>query len=237
VEKRSIPPVVHGSAAQRDLLRQILRAMGPTQIRSVAIQRTSGNRVRLAMQPSRLDRSRVSTSVRLGWDAYVVAYSFLKRSRERGLPPVVGYSVAGETRAFRSLVPRILPRFDRQRIVAPVRRAVTRSGAARVVEFDLIRPAGPAFAVVVVANRPALFIQRRLGPVIAALNRIVPQVDGFYVAVTDARRSIVFAYSRVELRAMSSTTLWVRPDLLGCAEDLPVANEVDPDGAPPCPAG
>ena len=96
--------------------------MGPTQIRSVAIQRTSDNRVRLAMQPSRLDRSRVSTSVRLGWDAYVAAYSLLKRSRERGLPPVAGYSVAGETRTFRSPVPRILPRFDRQRIVAPVDR-------------------------------------------------------------------------------------------------------------------
>jgi hypothetical protein len=234
--ERSIPPVVHGSAPQRDVLRQILRAMGPTQIRSVAIQPTSGNRVRLAMQPSRLDRSRVSTSVRVRWDAYVVAYSFLKRSRARGLPPVVGYAVAGETRTFRSLVPRILPRFDHQRIVAPVRRAVTKSGAARVAAFDLLRPAGPAFAVVVVANRPAFFIQRRLAPVITALNRIVPQVDGFYVAVADAHRSIVFAYSRVELRGTSSTTLWVRPDLLGCAENLPVENEVAPDGAPPCPA-
>ena len=236
VEKPSIPPVAGGSSAQRDLLRQILRAMGPTQIRSVAIQRASGNQVRLVMQPSRRDPSRVSTSVRLGWDAYVVAYSLLKHSRERGLPPVSGYSVAGETRTFRSLVPRILPRFNRRRIVGPVRQAVTRSGAARIAELDLLRPAGPVLAVVVVANRPAPFIQRRLASVIAALNRIVPRVDGFYVAVTDARRSIVFAYSRVDLRATSSTTLWVRPDLLGCAEDLPVANEVAPDGAPPCPA-
>jgi hypothetical protein len=234
--ERSIPPVVHGSAEQREVLREILRAMGPTQIRSVAIQGAGGNRVRLAMQPSRLDRSRVSTSVRLGWDAYVVAYSFLKRSRARGLPPVVGYSVAGETQTFHSLVPRPLPRFERQRIVAPVRPAVTRSGAARVAEFDLLRPAGPVLAVVVVANRPAPFIRRRLAPVITALNRIVPRVDGFYVAVTDARGSIVFAYSRGELRRTSSATLWVRPDLLGCAKDLPVENEVAPDGAPPCPA-
>jgi hypothetical protein len=230
------PPVVGGGTVQRDVLREILRAMGPTQIRSVAIQRTSGGRMRLAMQPSRLDRSRVSTSVRLGWDAYVVAYSFLKRSRTRDLPPVVGYSVAGETRTFRSPVPRILPRFDRKRILAPVRRAVTRSGAARVAEFDLLRPAGPAFAVVVVAKRPAFFIRRRLAPVITALNRIVPRVDGFYVAVTDSSRSIVFAYSRVELRGTRSTTLWVRPDLLGCAENLPVENEAAPDGAPLCPS-
>ena len=236
VEKRSIPPVVHGSASQRDLLRQILRAMGRTQIRSVAIQPTSGNGVRLAMQPNRLDRSRVSTSVRLGWDAYVVAYSFLKRSRGRGLPPVVGYSVAGDTRTFRTPVPRILPQFDRQRIIGPVQRAVTRSGAASVAELELLRPAGPAVAVAVVADRPAFFIRRRLAPIIRALNRVVPRVDGFYVAVTDARRSIVFAYSRVELRGTSSTTLWVRPNLLGCAENLPVENEVAPDGAPPCPA-
>ena len=236
VEERSIPPVVHGSAAQRDLLRQILRAMGPTQIRSVSIQPTSGNGVRLAMRPNHLDRSRVSTSVRLGWDAYVVAYSFLKRSRGRGLPPVVGYSVAGDTRTFRTPVPRILPQFDRQRIIGPVRRAVTRSGAASVAELELLRPAGPAVAVAVVASRPAFFIQRRLAPIIRALNRIVPRVDGFYAAVIGAWGSIVFAYSRVELRGTSSTTVWVRPDLLGCAENLPVENEVAPDGAPPCPA-
>jgi hypothetical protein len=236
VEKRSIPPVVHGSAAQRDLLRQILRAMGPTKIRSVSIKPASDNGVRLAMQPNRLDRSRVSTSVRLGWDAYVVAYSFLKRSRERGLPPVVGYSVAGDSHTFRSPVPRILPQYDRQRILGPVQRAVARSRAASVAEFELLRPAGPAVAVAVVTNRPAFFIRRRLAPIIRALNRIVPRVDGFYVAVTDARRSILFAYSRVELRGTSSTTIWVRPDLLGCAENLPVENEVAPDGAPPCSA-
>ena len=165
-----------------------------------------------------------------------MAYSFLKRSRERGLPAVVGYSVAGDTRTFRSPVPRILPQFDRQRIIGPVQRAVTRSGAASVAELELLRPAGPAVAVAVVANRPAFFIRRRLAPVIRALNRVVPRVDGFYVAVTDDRRSTVFAYSRVELRGTSSTTVWVRPDLLGCAENLPVENEVAPDGAPPCPA-
>jgi hypothetical protein len=236
VEQGSVPPVVHGSAAQRGLLRQVLRAMGPTQIRSVAIQRTSDNQVRLVMQPSRRDPSRVSTSVRLGWEANVVAYSFLKRSRARGLPPVVGYSVAGETHTFRSLVPRALPAFEQQRIVRPVRRAVARSGAARIAEFDLLRPSGPSLAVVLVATRPAPFIQQRLAPVIAALNRVVPRVDGFYVAVTDARRSVVFAYSRIDLRGTSSTTLWVRPDLLGCAENLPVENEVAPDGAPRCPA-
>ena len=229
-------PIVHGSPTQREVLRRILRAVGPTQIRSVAIQRTSGNRVRLVMQPSRFDRSRANTSVRLGWDAYLVTYSFLRRSRERKLPPVGGFSVAGETRTFRSLTPRMLPQFDRRRIVAPVQRAVTRSGAAKVIEFDLLRPAGPAFAVVVAAKRPAYFLEHRFAPIITALNGIVPRVDGFYVAVTDARRSIVFAYSRVELRGTSSTTLWVRPDLLGCAENLPVSNEVAPDGAPPCPA-
>jgi hypothetical protein len=133
-------------------------------------------------------------------------------------------------------VPRVLPAFDWQRIVGPVRQAVTRSGAARVAELDLLRPSGPTLAVVVVATRPAQFIKQRLAPVITALNRIVPRVDGFYVAVTDARRSIVLAYSRVDLRGTSSTTLWVRPDLLGCAENLPVETEVAPDGAPPCPA-
>jgi hypothetical protein len=208
--------------------------MGGTEIRLVRIS-PAGRRVRLVMEPRRLDRSKANVSVRLDWEAYVVTYSLLRRSLERKLPPVVGFSILGERRTFRTLTPRVLPPFDRSRTVTPVARAVRKSGA-KVVELDLFRPAGPALAVVVTSDRPAAFIARRLGRLITALNRVARRVDGFYVALTDTRRSVVFAYSRIELRATSSTTLWVRPDLLGCAEDLPVANEVAPDGAPPCPA-
>jgi hypothetical protein len=164
----------------------------------------------------------------------MVAYSLLRLAPEHGLAPVVGFSVAGRKTAFRSLKPRVLPAFDRSRIVPPVGRAV-KASSAKLVEFNLFRPAGPAFAVVVASDHAARFIAAQLAPIIAALNRITGRLDGFYVAVVDARRSVVFAYSRLDLRGQTSTALYVRADLRGCAEDLPVANEVAPDGAPPCP--
>jgi hypothetical protein len=173
-------------------------------------------------------------SVRLEWDASILAYSLLRLAREHGLAPVVGFSVAGQKTAFRSPEPRILPAFDRSRVVPQVGRAV-RASRAKLVEFNLFRPAGPAFAVVIASDHAARFIDARLAPIVAALNRTTGRLDGFYVAVVDARRSVVFAYSRLDLRGQTSTALYVRADLRDCAEDLPVANEVAPDGAPPCP--
>ena len=109
-----------------------------------------------------------------------------------------------------------------------------RSGG-RLIEFNVFRPAGPAFALVVSAEHPGRFIQHRLEPIIAALNNIAPRVDGFYVAVTDSRQRVVFAYGRAEMRGENASTVYVREDLAGCAENLPVSVEVAPDGAPPCP--
>ena len=230
----SVPPISGGMPAQRALLRHVVTALGGTQVQRIAISRAGAGGVKLVMQPGRLDRSRASTSVRLQWDAQLVAYSLLRLSQQRSLPPVLGFSVEGQSRSFRSLRPRRLPAFARARILQPVQGAVTRSGG-RVVELNLFRPAGPALAIVAAANRPAQFIQDRLAPIISASNSVAPRLDGFYVAVVDNRGSVVFAYSKAQQRGVSSTALWVRPDLLGCALNLPVENEVAPDGAPPCP--
>lgn len=228
------PPIAGGSAAQRDGLQEVVRALGGTQIRRIALAPAGDGRVQLVMQPARFDRSRANVSVRLEWDASLVAYSFLRISLRRDLPAVQGFSVAGKERTFRSLRPRPLPRFDRGRIVPRVGRAVKKS-SGKLIEFNLFRPAGPAFAVVIAADHPGRFIQRQLEPIIVALNSIAPRVDGFYVAVTDSRRRVVFAYGRAEMRGENASTVYVRDDLAGCAENLPVSVEVAPDGAPPCP--
>jgi hypothetical protein len=115
--------------------------------------------------------------------------------------------------------------FDRGAIVRPVGRAVRRSGA-KVIEFNLFRPLRrPAFAVVVSSHSPARFIERRLARIISAFPE--QRLDAYYVAVADARRKVVFAYSAVGAAAF---TYYVRPDLVGCAKKLPIANEIDPEG-------
>lgn len=235
-EKSTATPIAGGTKAQRALLREILRAMGGTQIQRIRVE-SSTDGLRLVMWPPRLDRSRANVSVRVGWDAHVTAFTFARLSRARGGPSVAGYSILGQRTAFGSTKGRTLPLFDRRKIVRPVGRAVKRSGA-RLIEFNLFRPRGPAFAVVVEAPKPARFIELRLAPIIAALNSVSRRIDGFYIAVADAKRSVVFAYGRVDLPpGLNSTTLYVREDLTGCAESLPVQNEVAPDSDPPCPRG
>ena len=228
------PQIVGGSGTQRESVREVVRALGGTQIRRIAIIRSGNGRVRLAMQPARVERARANVAVRLEWDAAMVSYSSLRLSRARGLPAVLGFSVASAQITFRSLRPRALPRFDRRRIAPAVARAVKRSGG-RLVEFNLFRPAGPAFAVVVAADHPGRFIEQRLEPIVVALNTIAPRLDGFYVGVTDARRRVVFAYGRAETRGETTARLYVRNDLAGCAENLPLSVEAPPDGAPSCP--
>lgn len=235
VDAKAGVPIVGGSSAQREILRDVVHALGGTQISKITIVPLGQGRVRLVMQPARLDRSRPNVAVRLEWDASMVTYAFLRRSRLSGLPAVEGFSVGGKTMSFRTPNPRILPRFDRTSIAPPVGRAVRRSGA-KVIEFNLFRPAGPAFAVVVQSDHPARFLQRRLEPIIVAMNGVTPRLDGFYVAVTDPERRVVFAYGRAEQRGVSTATVYVRDDLAGCAENLPVSVEVAPDGAPSCPS-
>jgi hypothetical protein len=116
-----------------------------------------------------------------------------------------------------------------------VSRAIRASGARRI-ELNVFRPAGAVDVAAVVQTRdPAAFIDRRLDGIIRALNLITPRrLDSYYVAVVDETRTVVFAYSAAETQGMF--TFYVRPDLYGCADDLPIQNEVAPDGAPPCPA-
>jgi len=228
--------ITGGTKAQRMLLREVVHAMGGTQIRGVRIE-SAGDGAYLDMQPAHLDRSRANVSIRVAWEAHVTAFSFAKRSRAHGLQSVAGLTVLGRLTSFRNMRGRVLPPFDRGRIVRPVSRALEGSGA-RLIEFNLFRPEDPALAVVVATPTPARFIEKQLGTIITTLNTVARRIDGFYVAVTDGARSVVLAYGRVDLPpGVLSTNLYVRPDLIGCAESLPVENEVAPDGAPPCPSG
>jgi hypothetical protein len=223
--------IVGATKAQRTVLRGILESMGGTLIERIELARLRDGRVRVDFQPRELGTPR---TVRIAWDEGVVAMMFARASRERRLPPVAGYVGTAQGRATGARVPVSGNRasFDRSAIVKPVGGAVRRSGG-RVIEFNLFRPLDrPVFAVVISAPRPGRFIERRLAPIINAFPE--GRLDAFYVAVTDARRKVVFAYSAV---GVSAFTYHVRPDLAGCAKNLPIANEIDPeDVAPPCPA-
>jgi hypothetical protein len=225
--------------------------MGGTLIRRIAISPTTGGAdcidpkactrispaagkgVRLVMHPAQLDPSHENVRVRREWDADIVSYSFFRISLEHRLPFVYGFSIDGQREWFRSSQPSVLPTFDRSRIVPPVRRAVKRSGTS-VIEFNLFRPAGAAFAVVVGTDHPGPFIEHRLSALLGALQGVETRLDGYYLAVTDSRRSVVFAYSST--RGFGLTRLYVRPDLARCAllPEIGFPGEL-PDGTPPCP--
>src|SRR5262245_21358047 len=71
--------IVGGSAAERAVLRQIVAALGTTRIPELRIVPVDGGVKR---------RTHVRAS-RPSWDTLVVAGSFLERSAELGLPPLV----------------------------------------------------------------------------------------------------------------------------------------------------
>jgi hypothetical protein len=227
--------ITGGTVAQRAELRAILKSLGGTQITSVRIS-SSPKGVSLFMEPAGFASTLGEVVPRVMWDAQLTAHAFAQASRTHGFAPVTQFSVFGAPQMIDPSSTRVLPSFDRKAIVPPVGQALKRAGA-RLIEFNLFRTPDPAFAVVVVAADPARFIKRRLAPIIDALNRATARTTGVYIAVTDARHSVVFAYALVDTSRSRSTSLYVRPDLVGCAELLPVENEVAPEGAPPCPQG
>lgn len=229
--------IVGGTAGERALLRGIVLRLGGTSIARIAVVPSTKYGVLLEFEPRGTSTTPDQYRVRLQWEESLVAAMYKRRARAAGLRTAVDFS--GVLHPLQSRELRLatccLRPFRREHIVTPVRSAVRQAGG-KLVELNLFRPADPAFAVVVQAARPAAFVQRRLGRIILALNTVARRrLAGFYVAVTDRTRSVVFAYSALEV--LGTYTYFVRPDLLGCAKELPIANEVAPDLDPPCPSG
>lgn len=222
------PSVVGGSAAQRVLLRRILRRADRSGIAQVRIQRATGA-VRLVFEPTAVP---ANTQTRVRWSQDLVAASFFVRSIERGLPRVAGYRAAGGGRSFSTLPRHDEGPLDRRALRVSLASALSAPGV-RVRELSFFRPRGPAVAIVVQAAAAVDFAARRLGRVIRALDSFGDELDGYYFEVTSQDRQTLFAYGVAG--AAGSFSVTVANQLARCAARLHLRVAISSHGVPPCP--
>lgn len=229
--------IAGGSAAQRLLLRSVLRAFGPSEITRIAIR--PAPRIRKATPGSVLialhtlygvDTKQVDL---LGeWEGWVVGAAFRDRSERAGLPRVFlertpeGLEQIGDRASAK---PYAGP--STARVKGELRRAVQRSGA-HMVTLQVGQPFGAAALMRIQTTRPAAwFLARRLGAIITvATDRF--RNDGLYLTVYDRSGQLIFSMANGTRVAIGADGVAVRR-LQGCN---PIANIGAAGGTQPsCP--
>jgi hypothetical protein len=184
------PAITGGSAAERALLRTIVGAMRPSEIRTLTIEPPDG-----PWHPSApgdveilgtLAPSTKGHENSLGeWETWLVGAAFRDRSAELGLPRVLVVGEAGSgaqrvTGGARSprASPAGLPAF-RRRVVG-----AAKASGARIVAVRVGVPDGYSADVTLQVSRPVPFLRRRLGPLQARLAGL--HDDGVFIAVYEA---------------------------------------------------
>lgn len=229
--------IVGGTAAQRLLLRSVMRAFGPSEITRIAIRpaplvrkATPGSVLIVLHTLYGVDPKQVD---QLGeWEGWIIGSAFRDRSEQAGLSRVFleqtpeGMEQIGDRASARPYAgPSVA------RVKDELRRAVRRSGA-RIVTLDVGQPLGPAALVRIQTTRaPAWFLARRLGAIITATaDRF--SYDGLYMTVYDRSGQLIFSMANGSRMEIGADGVAIRR-LVGC-------NPIDNMGAigyepPPCP--
>jgi hypothetical protein len=217
--------IAGGSAAQRLLLRSVLRTFGPSEITRIAIR--PAPRIRNAPPGSALIALHTLYGVDtkqldlLGeWEGWVVGAAFRDKSERAGLPRVFleqtpeGLHQIGDRASAK---PYVGP--SAARVKGELRRAVGRSGA-HMVTLQVGQPFGAAALMRIQTTRPAAwFLARRLGAIItAATDRF--SYDGLYLTVYDRSGRLIFTMANGTRMAIGADGVAVRR-LEGCN---PIAN-------------
>jgi hypothetical protein len=232
-EVETVPPakltttIVGGTPKQREIIEQTLAGLGPTKIHSVWVRdKISEKWAGTAPESVGIDVKYKGTDGFTGWQAWVVANVFGRRSLEFGLQPVAVVGVNGDRSAgldWSSDAKGVaMTRAEADKALRQVAKIAAKHDASTSIR--LFEPSRLAFAVEFRTARPAEFLLKGLGAAARPLE--TSNHDGLYVKVLDANGERV-----LEL----SNGLWVRPDLISCS---PYSYYGNPDeSVPPCPAG
>ncbi len=211
--------VTGGSPAQRRLLHRILRDVGRTRIRRIAIDRGV---LRLA--------SPASDRVTL-WQSFVIGEAFRDGSARQGLAPVttvvapngVGYGGLDTSRD-----PRRHPSAD-DRLAALVRAAAARSGG-RLIGLHIVDADGPAADIALQTRSPARFLARRWPRFTRAIAGSPTAQAGLLITLVGARgRPVAWTLSAAAIGG----AVWIRPALAGCDPlRIPEPSGYDPPACP-----
>ena len=184
------PAITGGSAAERALLRTIVREMRPSQIRALTVEPPDGPwhpsapgdvEVLATLAPA----TKGHENSRGEWETWLVGAAFRDRSARLGLPRVLVVAEAGSgaqrvTGGARppAAGPSGLPAF-RRRVVA-----AAKASGARIVAVRVGVPDGYSADVTLQVSHPVPFLRHRLGQLRSRLTGL--HGDGVFIAVYEA---------------------------------------------------
>lgn len=189
------PVIDGGSPAERALLRRIVRAMRPTQLRTLTVE--PALKQWHPLRPGDVELAATEAHVARGhdnslgdWEAWLVGGAFRDRSASLGLPRVV--VVADGSGASRVTGGRPLPAAPPNGLAAFRRRVVAAAEAsgARVLFVRTAVPDGYSADVALQVAHPVWFLRRRLQPLQLRLQRL--RSDGIFLALYEANGRPLF---------------------------------------------
>ena len=209
---------VGGSAAQRRLLRTIVRSSGARAVRRVRIvggRRSSGPTLQLLMH-----RTDKESSTQGKWLAILIGRAFANASEERGLPvirtvsvvtpgiqPAEGRRMAVRLRAAR---PRVQGLSHQALLTLAARARTDGVDLRRLVLLHLGGTPAEAVAGAGVVRRPAQYLR-----ILTRTATAPPTGLGAYYELRDASGAVAFRFGLVNgVAPRSRLVAWVRPQLL-----------------------
>lgn len=226
--------IVGASAAQTELLHEILAGVDSEQIDQIVVRPPEPG-----WRPFPDGAVEVALSGPEGneaaWERWLVAGAFSDRSHDLHLPvvEVVSWNEDGSRLGARSMVP--APDGDQPpgESAHGIRDAAADAGA-EVRRIRVVRPWGTALAVSLEVEDPASFLVRRYPRYVKATSAIERRFpDGSSLEIYDRNGQLILLTQRAERVSASGT--YVKPELEGCASILrsrPLGYRV-----PPCPVG
>lgn len=238
VSNHSAATVSGGTKAEHALMQQIVDGMGPTGLTRIRI----GPVVKpfRSHQPKNAVMLNIGTnhwSLRREWQATLVTSVFRNRSRALGLPSVAAFTFpkAGEGYPPNSATAHSSPLKASPEATAALRARVLSAAAragANISQLRMIAPYGVGIEVVLRANRPAAFLEHRLGPFLKVFDKAAQAREGDFITVVNSAGRTVWASGG--LTRQSEGMNWVLPRLGGCNPVIQIGRlGYNP---PPCPA-
>jgi len=212
--------IVGGSAAEREVLRQIVARLGPIRIPELRTVPAVGG-VKLQAQVM---------AIRPNWDALVIGATFFERSAALGLPPVleVVTSQAGwPTSNAASTEPPTATALSQAATRQTMLNLVDATGA-RPVELSVFKPRALAVAVRLQVDDAASFLHYRLRSFVLRASKHWGRYEGLYIEVDDADGA-----AWISAETGLGGIRHVRPTLRGC-DPFPTPTP-GPSQTQPCP--
>ena len=231
--------IVGATAAQEQLLREILAGEAPTPIERVAISPADPDWG--ATDPDavtiRVDYA-VREEVRGLWEASLLAAVFASKSRDAGLPQVAALETTTSSKPLLGDVGPIRGRrpVTRDQLASAISTAA-KTGKAELVDMRITKPDHLAAAVTLRVQDPASFLKHRLRRFLESVpSPARTEYDGLYICVVDAKDSHAWSLGRTATPSQWGGASSVRPDLEGCDPLVQIGTPLFAKPPPPCPS-